>query len=184
MKSLWRKIAFISAWVILVLGLVGSIVYAVQTRSFGVFCSLFIPAAFYFTILMLYLEHSNNIEMRVDQTYRKQNNLPQLPESAYTNIPFNSAPSVPAAPAAPYQQPVQPQYQQPAPAPVQQFQQPAPVQQPAPAPVPTPAPAPVQQPAPAPVPQPATEAPWTCANCGTVNNPSANFCKGCGNKKA
>ena len=167
MKSLWRKIAFISAWVILVLGLVGSIVYAVQTRSFGVFCSLFIPATFYFTILMVYLEHTNNVEMRMDQTYRKQNNLPQLPESAYTNVPFTSAPSVPAAP---YQQPVQPQYQQPAPAPVQQFQQPAP--------------APVQQPAPAPVQQPVADAqPWTCANCGTVNNPTANFCKGCGNKK-
>ena len=167
MKSLWRKIAFISAWVILVLGLVGSIVYAVQTRSFGVFCSLFIPATFYFTILMVYLEHTNNVEMRMDQTYRKQNNLPQLPESAYTNIPFNSAPSVPAVP---YQQPVQPQYQQPAPAPVQQFQQP--VQQP----VPQPAPVPVQQPV-------ADAQPWTCANCGTVNNPTANFCKGCGNKK-
>lgn len=167
MKSLWRKIAFISAWVILVLGLVGSIVYAVQTRSFGVFCSLFIPATFYFTILMVYLEHTNNVEMRMDQTYRKQNNLPQLPESAYTNIPFNSAPSVPAVP---YQQPVQPQYQQPAPAPVQQFQQP--VQQP----VPQPAPVPIQQPV-------ADAQPWTCANCGTVNNPTANFCKGCGNKK-
>lgn len=170
MKSLWRKIAFISAWVILLLGLVGSIVYAVQARSFGVFCSLFIPAAFYFTILMVYLEHTNNVEMRMDQTYRKQNNLPQLPESSYTNIPFTSAPSVPAAP---YQQPVQPQYQQPV-----QFQQPAPVQQPAPAPVQQPAPAPVQQPA------PAVEAqPWTCTNCGTVNNATANFCKGCGNKK-
>ena len=116
---------------------------------------------------MVYLEHTNNVEMRMDQTYRKQNNLPQLPESAYTNIPFNSAPSVPAVP---YQQPVQPQYQQPAPAPVQQFQQPA--QQP----VPQPAPVPVQQPV-------ADAQPWTCANCGTVNNPTANFCKGCGNKK-
>lgn len=181
MKSLWRKIAFISAWVILVLGTVGAIVGAVQARSFAVFCQLFIPASFYFVILMAYLEHTNNVEMRMDQTYRKQNNLPQLPESAYTNIPFNSAPSVPAVP---YQQPVQPQYQQPAPAPVQQFQQPAPapVQQPAPAPVQQPAPAPVPQPAP--VQQPVTDAqPWTCANCGTVNNPSANFCKGCGNKK-
>ena len=167
MKSLWRKIAFISAWVILVLGTVGAIVGAVQARSFAVFCQLFIPASFYFVILMAYLEHTNNVEMRMDQTYRKQNNLPQLPESAYTNIPFNSAPSVPAVP---YQQPVQPQYQQPAPAPVQQFQQP--VQQP----VPQPAPVPVQQPV-------ADAQPWTCANCGTVNNPTANFCKGCGNKK-
>lgn len=167
MKSLWRKIAFISAWVILVLGTVGAIVGAVQSRSFAVFCQLFLPASFYFVILMAYLEHTNNVEMRMDQTYRKQNNLPQLPESAYTNIPFNSAPSVPAVP---YQQPVQPQYQQPAPAPVQQFQQPA--QQP----VPQPAPVPVQQPV-------ADAQPWTCANCGTVNNPTANFCKGCGNKK-
>lgn len=167
MKSLWRKIAFISAWVILVLGTVGAIVGAVQARSFAVFCQLFIPASFYFVILMAYLEHTNNVEMRMDQTYRKQNNLPQLPESAYTNIPFNSAPSVPAVP---YQQPVQPQYQQPVPAPVQQFQQP--VQQP----VPQPAPVPVQQPV-------ADAQPWTCANCGTVNNPTANFCKGCGNKK-
>lgn len=165
MKSLWRKIAFISAWVILVLGTVGAIVGAVQARSFAVFCQLFIPASFYFVILMAYLEHTNNIEMRVDQNYRRKNNLPQLPESAYTNLPFTSAPSVPAAP---YQQPVQPQYQQPV-QPVQ-FQQPAPVQQPAPAPV--------QQPA------PAVEAqPWTCTNCGTVNNATANFCKGCGNKK-
>ena len=165
MKSLWRKIAFISAWVILVLGTVGAIVGAVQARSFAVFCQLFIPASFYFVILMAYLEHTNNIEMRVDQNYRRKNNLPQLPESAYTNLPFTSAPSVPAAP---YQQPVQPQYQQPV-QPVQ-FQQPAPVQKPAPAPV--------QQPA------PAVEAqPWTCTNCGTVNNATANFCKGCGNKK-
>lgn len=172
MKSLWRKIAFISAWVILVLGTVGAIVGAVQARSFAVFCQLFIPASFYFVILMAYLEHTNNIEMRVDQNYRRKNNLPQLPESAYTNLPFTSAPSVPAAP---YQQPVQPQYQQPV-----QYQQPAPapVQQPAPAPVQQPAPAPVQQPA------PAVEAqPWTCTNCGTVNNATANFCKGCGNKK-
>lgn len=158
MKSLWRKIGFISAWVILVLGTVGAIVGAVQARSFAVFCQLFIPASFYFVILMVYLEHTNNMEMRADQTYRKQNNLPQLPENAYTNLPFTSAPSVPAAP---YQQPVQPQYQQPV-----QFQQPAPVQQPAP------------------IPQPAPEAqPWICTNCGTSNNPSANFCKGCGNKK-
>lgn len=164
MKSLWRKIAFISAWVILVLGTVGAIVGAVQARSFAVFCQLFIPASFYFVILMAYLEHTNNIEMRVDQNYRRKNNLPQLPESAYTNLPFTSAPSVPAAP---YQQPVQPQYQQPV-----QFQQPAPapVQQPAPAPTPAPAPAVEAQ-------------PWTCTNCGTVNNATANFCKGCGNKK-
>ena len=179
MKSLWRKIGFISAWVILVLGTVGAIVGAVQARSFAVFCQLFIPTSFYFVILMAYLEHTNNVEMRVDQTYRKQNNLPQLPENAYTNMPFSSAPSVPAVN---YQQPMQPQYQQPAPAPVQQFQQPAPA----------PMPAPVQQPAPAPVPAPVQTAPaqpaadaqsWTCTNCGTVNSSGANFCKGCGNKK-
>ena len=170
MKSLWRKIAFISAWVILVLGTVGAIVGAVQGRSFAVFCQLFLPASFYFVILMAYLEHTNNIEMRVDQNYRRNNNLPQLPESAYTNLPFTSAPSVPAAP---YQQPVQPQYQQPV-----QFQQPAP------APVQQPAPAPVQQPAPAPAPvqQPVAQS-WTCPTCGTANNPNANFCKGCGGKK-
>ena len=162
MKSLWRKIGFISAWVIFVLGTVGAIVGAVQSKSFAVFCQLFIPASFYFVILMAYLEHTNNMEMRADQTYRKQNNLPQLPENAYTNLPFTSAPSVPAAP---YQQPVQPQYQQPV-----QFQQPAP--------------APVAQPAPAPVPQPVPEAQgWICTKCGTTNNAGANFCKGCGNKK-
>ena len=157
MKSLWRKIAFISAWVILVLGTVGAIVGAVQARSFAVFCQLFIPASFYFVILMAYLEHTNNVEMRMDQTYRKQNNLPQLPESAYTNAPFTSAPSVPAAP---YQQPVQPQYQQP----VQQYRQPGP------APMPTPV-------------QPTVPQPWTCTACGAVNNPTANFCKGCGGKR-
>ena len=162
MKSLWRKIGFISAWVIFVLGTVGAIVGAVQSKSFAVFCQLFIPASFYFVILMAFLEHTNNMEMRADQTYRKQNNLPQLPENAYTNLPFTSAPSVPAAP---YQQPVQPQYQQPV-----QFQQPAP--------------APVAQPAPAPVPQPVPEAQgWICTKCGTTNNAGANFCKGCGNKK-
>lgn len=161
MKSLWRKIGFISAWVIFVLGTVGAIVGAVQSKSFAVFCQLFIPASFYFVILMAYLEHTNNMEMRADQTYRKQNNLPQLPENAYTNLPFTSAPSVPAAP---YQQSVQPQYQQPV-----QYQQPAP--------------APVQ-PAPAPVPQPVPEAQgWICTKCGTTNNAGANFCKGCGNKK-
>lgn len=157
MKSLWRKIGFISAWVIFVLGTVGAIVGAVQSKSFAVFCQLFIPASFYFVILMAYLEHTNNMEMRADQTYRKQNNLPQLPENAYTNLPFTSAPSVPAAP---YQQPVQPQYQQPV-----QYQQPAP--------------APVQ-PAPAPVPEAQG---WICTKCGTSNNAGANFCKGCGNKK-
>lgn len=162
MKSLWRKISFISAWVIFVLGTVGSIVGAVQSKSFAVFCQLFIPASFYFVILMAYLEHTNNMEMRADQTYRKQNNLPQLPENAYTNLPFTSAPSVPAAP---YQQSVQPQYQQPV-----QYQQPAPAS--------------VAQPAPAPVPQPVSEAQgWICTKCGTTNNAGANFCKGCGNKK-
>lgn len=163
MKSLWRKIGFISAWVIFVLGTVGAIVGAAMNGNAGfiIFCAFFVPALFFFTILMAYLEHTNNMEMRADQTYRKQNNLPQLPENAYTNLPFTSAPSVPAA----YQQPVQPQYQQPV-----QFQQPAPVAQPTPAP--------------APVPQPAPEAQgWICTKCGTSNNAGANFCKGCGNKK-
>lgn len=163
MKSLWRKIGFILAWVVLVLGTVGAIVGAALAKNFVTFCSIFMPALFYFTILMVYLEHSNNVEMRMDQTYRKQNNLPQLSENAYTNLPISSTPT------NPYQQPVQPQYQQPAPAPVQ-YQQPAP--------------APVPQPAPAPVAQPVAEAqPWICTNCGTSNNASANFCKGCGNKK-
>ncbi len=166
MKSLWRKISFILAWVVLVLGTVGAIVGAALAKNFVTFCSIFMPALFYFTILMVYLEHTNNVEMRMDQTYRKQNNMPQLSENAYTNLPISSTPT------NPYQQPVQPQYQQP----VQpQYQQPVQYQQPAPAPV--------QQPAPVPQPAPATEAPWTCANCGAVNNPTANFCKGCGNKK-
>ena len=159
MKSLWRKIAFISAWVILVLGLVGAIVGAALSKNFVVFVQIFLPASFYFTIMMLYLEHTNNVEMRMDQTYRKENNLPQLSESAYTNLPISSSPT------NPYQQPVQPQYQQPV-----QYQQPAP--------------APVQQPAPAPAPvqQPVAQS-WTCPTCGTANNPNANFCKGCGGKK-
>ena len=166
MKSLWRKIGFIVAWVILILGTVGAIVAAVNGGSsagFYLFCSQFIPALFFFTILMVYLEHTNNIEMRLDQTYRKDNKLPQLPESAYSNIPNFVAAATQPAPA--YQQPVQPQYQQPV--------QPAQFRQPAPAPVQQPA----QQPA------PAQEAQWTCAKCGTLNNPTANFCKGCGNKK-
>lgn len=158
MKSLWRKIGFILAWVVLVLGTVGAIVGAALAKNFVTFCSIFMPALFYFTILMVYLEHSNNVEMRMDQTYRKENNLPQLSENAYTNLPISSTPT------NPYQQPVQ-QYQQPV-----QFQQPAPVQQPAPAPV--------QQPT-----SVADSQPWICTNCGTANNPTANFCKGCGNKK-
>ncbi|MCI7692480.1 MAG: zinc ribbon domain-containing protein [Oscillospiraceae bacterium] len=159
MKSLWRKISFIMAWFILVLGLVGAIVGAALSKNFVVFVQIFLPASFYFTIMMLYLEHTNNVEMRMDQTYRKENNLPQLSESAYTNLPISSSPT------NPYQQPVQPQYQQPV-----QYQQPAP--------------APVQQPAPAPAPvqQPVAQS-WTCPTCGTANNPNANFCKGCGSKK-
>lgn len=174
MKSLWRKIGFILAWCILVLGLTGAIVGAATGRTFYLFCEIFVPALFFFTFLMVYLEHTNNVEMRVDQNYRKENKLPQLPENAYSNIPNFVAAATQPAPA--YQQPVQPQYQQPV-----QFQQPAPapVQQPAPAPVQQPAPTPVQQPAPA----PAQEAQWTCNKCGTLNNPTANFCKGCGNKK-
>lgn len=166
MKSLWRKIGFILAWCILVLGLTGAIVGAATGRTFYLFCEIFVPALFFFTFLMVYLEHTNNVEMRVDQNYRKENKLPQLPENAYSNIPNFVSTATQPAPA--YQQPVQPQYQQPV-----QFQQPAPapVQQPAPAP------APVQQPA------PAQEAQWTCTKCGTLNNPTANFCKGCGNKK-
>ena len=158
MKSLWRKIGFILAWVVLVLGTVGAIVGAALAKNFVTFCSIFMPALFYFTILMVYLEHSNNVEMRMDQTYRKENNLPQLSENAYTNLPISSTPT------NPYQQPVQ-QYQQPV-----QFQQPAPVQQPAPAPV--------QQPT-----SVADSQPWICTNCGTANNPTANFCKGCGGKR-
>ena len=157
MKSLWRKISFIMAWFILVLGLVGAIVGAALSKNFVTFVSLFMPASFYFTIMMLYLEHTNNVEMRMDQTYRKENNLPQLSENAYTNLPISSTPTNPYQQPAQYQQPVQ--YQQPAPAPVQQ-----------PAPAPAPAPAPVAQ-------------PWTCPTCGTSNNPNANFCKGCGGKK-
>lgn len=159
MKSLWRKISFIMAWFILVLGLVGAIVGAALSKNFVVFVQIFLPASFYFTIMMLYLEHTNNVEMRMDQTYRKENNLPQLSESAYTNLPISSSPT------NPYQQPVQPQYQQPV-----QYQQPAP--------------APVQQPAPAPAPvQQLAAQSWTCPTCGTANNPNANFCKGCGSKK-
>ena len=163
MKSLWRKISFIMAWFILVLGLVGGIVAAAMSGNAGfvMFCAIFVPTLFFFTMLMAYLEHTNNVEMRMDQTYRKENNLPQLSESAYTNLPISSTPT------NPYQQPIQPQYQQP-----------APIQRPAPAPVQQPAPAPVQQPALAPVAQP-----WTCPTCGTTNNPNANFCKGCGGKK-
>ena len=171
MKSLWRKIGFIVAWVILIFGTVGAIVAAVNgggSAGFYLFCSQFIPALFFFTILMVYLEHTNNVEMRLDQTYRKDNKLPQLPESAYSNIPNFVAAATQPAPA--YQQPVQPQFQQPV--------QPAQFQQPAPAPVPQPAPAP--QPVPAPVSEPQQ---WACAKCGTLNNPTANFCKGCGNKK-
>lgn len=154
MKSLWRKIGFIMAWVVLVLGTVGAIVGAALAKNFVTFCSIFMPALFYFTILMVYLEHTNNVEMRMDQTYRKQNNLPQLSENAYTNLPISSTPT------NPYQQPVQPQYQQP----VQQYRQPGP------APMPTPV-------------QPTVPQPWTCTACGAVNNPTANFCKGCGGKR-
>ena len=159
MKSLWRKISFIMAWSILVCGTAGAIVAAATLKNFTWFCLIFVPTLFFFTMLMAYLEHTNNVEMRMDQTYRKENNLPQLPESAYTNLPISSSPT------NPYQQPVQPQYQQPV-----QYQQPAP--------------APVQQPAPAPAPvqQPVAQS-WTCPTCGTANNPNANFCKGCGGKK-
>lgn len=175
MKSLWRKIGFIVAWVILIFGTVGAIVAAVNgggSAGFYLFCSQFIPALFFFTILMVYLEHTNNVEMRLDQTYRKDNKLPQLPESAYSNIPNFVAAATQPAPA--YQQPVQPQFQQPV--------QPAQFQQPAPAPVQQPVqqPAPAPQPVPAPVSEPQQ---WACAKCGTLNNPTANFCKGCGNKK-
>ena len=182
MKSLWRKIGFILAWAILILGTVGAIVGAATGRSFYLFCEIFVPALFFFALLMVYLEHTNNVEMRLDQTYRKDNKLPQLPESAYTNIPNFVAAATQPAPA--YQQPVQPaQFQQPAPAPVQQ---PAPAPVPTPVQQPAPVPQPVQQPAPAPqpVPTPVQDAQqWACAKCGTLNNPTANFCKGCGNKK-
>lgn len=158
MKSLWRKIGFILAWSILILGTVGAIVGAATGRTFYLFCEIFVPALFFFAFLMVYLEHTNNVEMRLDQTYRKENGMNQLPENAYSNIPNFVATAT-----------------QPAPAPVPQpVQQPAPVQQPTPAP----------QPVPMPVQQPAAEPqPWTCAKCGTLNNATANFCKGCGNKK-
>lgn len=166
MKSLWRKIGFIMAWSILVLGTTGSIVAAVTAgyagNGFALYCQIFVPTMFFFTLLMVYLEHTNNIEMRMDQTYRKENNLPQLSENSYTNLPISSAPS------NPYQQPIQ-QYQQP----VQQYQQPVQQYQ-------QPAPAPVQQPAPA---APAAQ-PWICTKCGTSNNPNANFCKGCGSNRS
>ncbi len=174
MKSLWRKIGFILAWAILVLGTVAAIINAVtySVVGFAAFCEVFVPALFFFTMIMIYLEHTNNVEMRIDQTYRKSNNLPQLPESAYTNLPISSSP------APQYQQPMvnQPMMQQPVAqqpvasqpiAPQPMYQQPV-------APVPTPAPAPAQQAAQG----------WTCPNCNTVNSATANFCKGCGNKKS
>lgn len=171
MKSLWRKIGFILAWVILALGLVGAIIAAAGAfLGFAGFCLIFVPALFFFTLIMIYLEHTNNIEMRIDQTYRKENGMAQLPESAYTNMPNFAAPAAPV-----YQQPMAPMQptvpMQPAPAPVQQTA-PAPVQQPAPTPVQQPIPAPVQG-----------VQLWSCPNCGVQNNPTANFCKGCGSKK-
>ena len=101
MKTLWRKISFILAWLILVLGLVTAIVTAVKSGELGFvgFCNVFLPVLFFFTIIMAYLEHTNNVEMRVDQTYRKNNDLPVLPDNAYTNLPISSSPA--------------PQYQQP-----------------------------------------------------------------------
>lgn len=176
MKSLWRKIGFILAWVILALGLVGAIIAAAGAfLGFTGFCLIFVPALFFFTLIMIYLEHTNNIEMRIDQTYRKENGMAQLPESAYTNMPSFAAPAAPMyqQPGVMMQQPAAPmQPVAPAPAPVQQ-----------PAPVPTPAPAPVQQSAPAPAPVQEAQ-PWNCPNCGTQNNPNANFCKSCGSKKS
>ncbi len=182
MKSLWRKIGFILAWSILILGTVGAIVGAATGRTFYLFCEIFVPALFFFAFLMVYLEHTNNVEMRLDQTYRKENGMNQLPENAYSNIPNFVATATQPAPA--YQQPVQQQFQQPVQQPVQpvQYQQPAPAPAPVPQPVQQPTPAP--QPVPTPVQQPAAEPqPWTCAKCGTLNNATANFCKGCGNKK-
>lgn len=182
MKSLWRKIGFILAWSILILGTVGAIVGAATGRTFYLFCEIFVPALFFFAFLMVYLEHTNNVEMRLDQTYRKENGMNQLPENAYSNIPNFVATATQPAPAyqQPVQQPVQQQFQQPV-QPVQ-YQQPAPAPAPVPQPVQQPTPAP--QPVPTPVQQPAAEPqPWTCAKCGTLNNATANFCKGCGNKK-
>ena len=163
MKTLWRKISFILAWLILVLGLVTAIVTAVKNGEYGFvgFCNVFLPILFFFTIIMAYLEHTNNVEMRVDQTYRKNNDLPVLPDNAYTNLPISSSPA--------------PQYQQPAPAPMPapapqpQYAQPAPqpqYQQPAPAPMP----APVQQP----------EAMGVCPACGKPMKIGAKFCPTCG----
>lgn len=168
MKSLWRKIGFIMAWSILTIGIVGAVVAAATMGSFYHFSQLFVPSLFFFTILMVYLEHTNNVEMRLDQTYRKNNNLPVLPDNAYTNLPISSSPAPQyQQPAPQYQQPA-PQYQQPAP----QYQQPAPqYQQPVPQSVPAP------QPDPQPVPAPAA----VCPNCGNALKPGAKFCPKCGN---
>lgn len=164
MKTLWRKISFILAWLILVLGLVAAIVTAVKSGELGFvgFCNVFVPVLFFFTILMAYLEHTNNVEMRLDQTYRKNNDLTVLPDNAYTNLPISSTP-------APQYQQSAPQYQQPAP----QYQQPAPqYQQPAVQPVAQPAPAPVQQP---------VQVASVCPVCGKPMKPGAKFCASCGN---
>lgn len=195
MKHLWRTIAIVMMIVYCLYGIVMSIVNAATLHSFPVFLERFFTTLSYTAVWGLLIEVSKNIEDWLEKIFRNNAGLAQLPDSpdfitAGINKIANAANTAnmqQSYPQQPYnQQPMgQPMnnnfqsapMQQPAPAPMQQ---PAPAPQPVPAPAPAPQPAPVPAPQPAPAPQPST---WTCS-CGTVNNPNANFCKGCGKPRS
>lgn len=213
MKHLWRTIAIIMMIVYCLYGIVMSIVNAATYHSFPIFLERFIKTLSVTAVWGLLIEIGKNIEDWLEKIFRNNAGLEQLPDSPdFITAGINKIASATNTANTtnmqqPYpQQPVQPPYnqppmgqpvnnfqaapmQQPAPAPVSQsvsMQQPAPIPQPAPVPAPVSQTAPMQQPAPIPQPVPAPAAQpetWTCS-CGAVNNPNANFCKGCGKPRS
>lgn len=179
--------------------------------AFTTFLTEFIRTLSLTAVWGLLIEVSKNVEDWLEKIFRNNAGLEQLPDSPdfitaginkiasaantanTTNMqqPYSQQPM-----QQPYNQQPYPQQQPPMGQPMNNIQaapqpvpQAVPMQQPVPAPVaqPTPAPvAPAPQPVPAPVPQPAPAAQpetWTCS-CGAVNNPNANFCKGCGKPRS